>query len=216
MTTVSRPFRGVSADERIADRRAALLEAALAEIGEVGVAGLRMNTVCKRAGLTQRYFYEHFGNRDEMLAAVFDSVIDEVISTTIATVQSCGPNLFDRASAGLAVFYDAIISDPRKARLYAESVGIPTIAERKRAAVRRYADFVAEQVNAATGRMNNRTRSRLRMAILVLVGGQADAAAALAGGDVTLSRADYIDLHARLLTDAVAASRTHPANRGEK
>ncbi|MEZ0366515.1 TetR/AcrR family transcriptional regulator [Mycobacterium sp. pUA109] len=216
MATVSRPFRGISADERLAERRATLVEAALEEIGEVGVAQLRMNTVCKRAGLTQRYFYEHFGNRDELLTAVFDSVIDEVISDTIATVEACTPDLFDRASAALAIFYDAIISDPRKARLYAESVGNLAVAERKRAAVRRYADFVAAQVSAVVGKMNNRTRSRLTMAILVLVGGQADAAAALAGGDVTLSRADYINLHARLLTDAVAASTTQPVSRGEK
>jgi hypothetical protein len=46
------------------------------------------------------------------------------------------------------------------------------------------------------------------MAILVLVGGQADAAAALAGGSVAISRSDYINLHARMLTDAIAASQT--------
>jgi AcrR family transcriptional regulator len=188
-------------------RRAALLEAALEEIGEVGVAQLRMNTVCKRAGLTQRYFYEHFGNRDELLTAVFDSVINEVISDTVAAVELCGPDIFERASAGLAIFYDTIISDPRKARLYAESVGNAAIAERKRNAVSRYVDFVTQQVGTIVGKMNNRTRSRLAMAVLVLVGGQADAAAALAGGSVAISRKDYVDLHARMLTDAIAASQ---------
>jgi AcrR family transcriptional regulator len=88
VATVTRQFRGVSADERLMQRRALLLEAALDEVGEVGVAQLRMNTVCKRARLTQRYFYEHFRNRDELLAALFDSVIDEVLTETIATVAS--------------------------------------------------------------------------------------------------------------------------------
>jgi AcrR family transcriptional regulator len=208
VTTVTRSFRGVSADERLTQRRAALVEAALEEIGEVGVAQLRMNTVCKRAGLTQRYFYEHFGNRDELLATVFDSVLDEVITETIETVNAAGPDIFERASVALAIFYDTIISDPCKARLYAESVGNAVIAEHKRNAVSRYADFVAEQVSSVVGKMNNRTRSRLTMAVLVLVGGQADAAAALAGGSVAISRNDYIDLHARMLTDAIAASQT--------
>jgi AcrR family transcriptional regulator len=207
MATVTRPFRGVSADERRALRRAALLDAGLEEIGEVGLAGLRMNTVCKRAGLTQRYFYEHFANRDELLTAVFDGVINDLIAQTIVAVQSYGPDIFERASAGLALFYDTIVSDPRKARLYAESVGNAAIAERKRDAVRRYADFVSEQVDAVVGKMNSRTRSRLTMAVLVLVGGQADAAAALAGGSVTISRSDYIDMHARMLIDALAAAQ---------
>lgn len=205
---MTRSFRGVSADERLAHRRTALIEAALEEIGDVGVARLRMNTVCKRAGLTQRYFYEHFGNRDELLATVFDSVLDGVISETIETVNATGTDIFERASVALAIFYDTIISDPCKARLYAESVGNTVIAEHKRNAVSRYANFVAQQVSDVVGKMNNRTRSRLIMAILVLVGGQADAAAALAGGSVTISRRDYIDLHAHMLTDAIAAAQT--------
>jgi AcrR family transcriptional regulator len=209
---VTRPFRGVSADERVRRRRAALIEAALEEIGEVGVAQLRMNTVCKRAGLTQRYFYEHFGNRDELLTAVFANVMDEVFSDTVAAVESCGPGIFERASAGLAIFYDTIISDPRKARLYAESVGNAAIAECKRDAVRRYADFVARQAAAVVGKMNKRTRSRVTMAVLVLVGGQADAATALASHSVVMSRDDYIDFHARMLTDALAAAEVSNPN----
>jgi AcrR family transcriptional regulator len=208
MATLTRPFRGVSANERLIQRRAQLLEAALDEVGEVGVAQLRMNTVCKRARLTQRYFYEHFKNRDELLAALFDSVIEEVITETFAAVQAAGPDLYERASVALAIFFDTIISEPRKARLYAESVGIPTIADRKRAAFRRYSDFVIEQATAFVGEMGERTKARLTMATLVLVGGQADASVALAAGDVTISRDDYIDQHARMLIDAIAAAQT--------
>jgi AcrR family transcriptional regulator len=211
VATVTRPFRGVSADERLMQRRGLLLEAALDEVGEVGVARLRMNTVCKRARLTQRYFYEHFRNRDDLLAALFDSFIDEVIAETIARVAASGPDTFVRASAALAVFYDIIISDPRKARLYAESVGIAAIAERKRNAVDQYADFVIEQVTAVVGEMDDRTKGRLTMVTLVLVGGQADAAVALAAGSVAISRNDYIELHARMLTDAIAAAQAAPA-----
>jgi hypothetical protein len=111
----------------------------------------------------------------------------------------------------LAIFYDTILSDPCKARLYAESVGIAAIAERKRDAVDRYADFVVEQVTAFVGELDDRTKARLTMATLVLVGGQADAAVALAVGSVDISRGDYIELHARMLTDAIAAAQAAPA-----
>ncbi|SHR97983.1 transcriptional regulator [Mycobacteroides abscessus subsp. abscessus] len=210
VATVSRPFRGVSADDRITQRRVVLLNAALAEVGEVGVAQLRMNTVCKRARLTQRYFYEHFRNREDLLVALFDSVLDEVIAETIAAVAASGPDLFDRASAALAVFYDAIISDPHKARLYAESAGVATLYDRKRSAVRRYVDLVAKQITEFLGEMNQRTKSRLTMATLVLVGGQADAAVELAAGHVAISRDDYVELHSRMLIDAIAAAQNGP------
>ena len=38
------------------------------------------------------------------------------------------------------------------------------------------------------------------------VGGQVDAAVALAAGDVVISRADYIALCARMLSDAIVAA----------
>ena len=70
MAGVVRPYRGISADERRASRRARLLDAALEEVGERGMAGTTMTAVCARAGLTERYFYESFADRDEMLRAV--------------------------------------------------------------------------------------------------------------------------------------------------
>jgi hypothetical protein len=75
----------------------------------------------------------------------------------------------------------------------------------------RSADFVVEQVAAFVGEMDDRTKARLTMATLVLVGGQADAAVALAVGSVAISRDDYIELHARMLTDALAAAQAAPA-----
>ncbi len=207
MATVTRPFRGVSADNRLLERRARLLEAALDEVGDIGVAQLRMNTVCKRARLTQRYFYEHFVNRDELLAALFDQVIDDVIAQTEAAVATAPADIYEQASVALATFYDTVISDPRRARLYAESVGIPSIADRKRAAIARYSDFVIERVTAVTGILDERSRARLLMAILVLVGGQADASTALAAGAVSITREDYVDMHARMLVDAIATAQ---------
>lgn len=206
MPTVTRPFRGVSADSRLVERRARLLDAALDEVGDIGVAQLRMNTVCKRARLTQRYFYEQFANRDELLAALFDQVIDEVITQTEATVAATPSDIYEQARVALAIFYDNVISDQRRARLYAESVGIPSIAEQKRLAIKRYSDLVIERVTAATGKLDGRSKARLLMAILVLVGGQADASTALASGTVSITRADYVDMHARMLVDAIAAA----------
>ncbi|WP_434090437.1 TetR family transcriptional regulator [Nocardia beijingensis] len=40
-------------------------------IGESGAAGVTMRGVCRRAGLTTRYFYENFATRDELLDLLY-------------------------------------------------------------------------------------------------------------------------------------------------
>jgi AcrR family transcriptional regulator len=165
-----------------------------------------MNTVCVRAGLSQRYFYEHFANRDELLAALFDTLADDLIARTITAVEAAGPDLYDQASAALAVFYDTVMMDPPRARLYAEAVGIAAVADRKRDAVSRYSEFVLQRATDSLGPLDKRTRARVTMAVLVLVGGQADATVALTAGTITMSRTDYIDQHACMLVDAIAAA----------
>ena len=39
-----------------------------------------MTAICHQAGLTERYFYESFANRDAALVAALDQVTDEIAS----------------------------------------------------------------------------------------------------------------------------------------
>ena len=72
-----RPYRGVEAPERLALRRRRFLEAGLDLLGaaDSDLAGLTVRAVCGRAGLSARYFYENFNDKDELVSAVFDWVI---------------------------------------------------------------------------------------------------------------------------------------------
>ncbi|MDN4614127.1 TetR/AcrR family transcriptional regulator [Leifsonia sp. F6_8S_P_1B] len=56
--------------EHRAAQRAALLRAAEALVHETGVAGVTPRAVAERAGLARSSFYEYFGSRDDVLAAV--------------------------------------------------------------------------------------------------------------------------------------------------
>ena len=203
MTTVARPFRGVSADDRLRRRRDRLIDAGFAEIAEVGVAGLRMNSVCARAGLTQRYFYEHFANRDELLAVLWDALTDELIDRTVATVAAQSLDLFARAKAALTVFVETVVDDPRKARLFAEALSVATLAERKSAAVHRYAEFTANQAFIVHGEQDARTAEQVKLAALIVVGGQADTAVLWMRNQIALNRRDYIESMAHMFVDAV-------------
>lgn len=59
----------LSRDERRADRRAQLLEAAIEEIRLIGP-GATMAQLAKAGGVTKPILYRHFGDRDGLIAAI--------------------------------------------------------------------------------------------------------------------------------------------------
>jgi len=54
-----------------ADRRDALLDAALALVAEGDIESVSMEAVAERAGVSRPLVYKHFANRSELLAAVY-------------------------------------------------------------------------------------------------------------------------------------------------
>lgn len=204
MAQVVRPFRGVSAADRLAERRADLLNAGLDETAESGVTGLRMKSVCERAGLARRYFYEHFANRDELLTALFDDLIERVVDRMVPAVESQPLNLYDRARAAMNAFLSVFVEDPRRARLYVEAASMPQLAGRRADAVRRNAEFSAQQVFAVLGDADPQTRGHVYAVAQVIVIGQADVALAWLRGEIALSRDEYADLVAHIFVDALS------------
>ncbi|MEV5651506.1 TetR/AcrR family transcriptional regulator [Nocardia sp. NPDC052254] len=81
-----RTWGGRTPEQRRGERRARLLEAALDIWDEHGWAAVTMRGVCARAGLNDRYFYEHFADRDELLATVWDEVCIEVFGELTAVI----------------------------------------------------------------------------------------------------------------------------------
>src|SRR5271167_4695382 len=114
-TTNARPYGGVDAADRLATRRARLLEAGLDLLGGDDAAELTVRGICRRAGVAARYFYESFADKDEFVAAVFDWVIAELATTTQAAVAAAPPE--EQTRAGMANIVRAIGGDPRAGRL---------------------------------------------------------------------------------------------------
>ena len=109
---VVRTYRGASAEERRADRRARLLAGCLDVVGEVGVVGVTVEAVCARAGLTKRYFYEAFGDRDAVLAAVADGVYADLHAATVAALRGAGGDERTRAITAVEVFAETLDANP--------------------------------------------------------------------------------------------------------
>jgi len=87
-----------------AARRTALLTAALDLIGEQGGAGVTVRSVCRRAGLTDRYFYENFAGRDELLAGLFLQVADELQESLKTSMAAAGDDQEAQARAAIDAF----------------------------------------------------------------------------------------------------------------
>src|SRR3979411_2195992 len=99
MTGVTRPYRGVSAQDRRTGRRAQLIEAALDLIGDEGLAATTMTAVCARAKLTERYFYEGFKDRDEPRVSVPDASVAEMDVAMSEALASSPPERLARCLA---------------------------------------------------------------------------------------------------------------------
>jgi AcrR family transcriptional regulator len=114
----SRPYRGLGPDERRAQRRARLIEAAIAVYGERGYRHATVKAVCEAAGLTERYFYESFSNSDELLIAGFNAVTFATFEEVVAAAQDAGRSRKARSRAMLQAYFAALQREPRSARVF--------------------------------------------------------------------------------------------------
>ncbi|WP_067537347.1 TetR/AcrR family transcriptional regulator [Nocardia crassostreae] len=110
-----RIWGGTTLTERREARRAALLDAALDLIGDSGAGAVTMRAVCRKANLTDRYFYESFASRDELLDVLYRQIADEFFEPMTAFAVADDPTR-DRALSEILV--DKVLEDPRKSRLF--------------------------------------------------------------------------------------------------
>ncbi len=113
-----RSFRGVSAEQRQAERYEKLMEAGLQSFGTYGFYKVTVRELCAEAKLTERYFYESFKNHEELLIAVYQRLIKEMQNTIIAAVLA-EPNKEPKQliRVGLTTFLRFIREDARIARI---------------------------------------------------------------------------------------------------
>ena len=83
----SRPYGGVSSEERRARRRVQLLEAGLELFGTRGYSDSSIREVCLAASLNRRYFYESFRTREDLLRAVYDEIVAEMARRIFGAVR---------------------------------------------------------------------------------------------------------------------------------
>ncbi|MGE9807243.1 TetR/AcrR family transcriptional regulator [Janibacter sp. G1551] len=111
-----RRWQGESPDERTAARRERLLEAGLELLGTEGAAAVTMRGTCRAARLTERYFYESFDSRDDLLVAVLDHVVEGAKMAVLAALATPGEESI-RVRHVVTAFTDHIAADRRRGRV---------------------------------------------------------------------------------------------------
>ena len=129
-------WAGVPADERRAERRRLLLDAALDLVGTGGADAVTVRAVCKAARLNPRYFYESFADRGELLVGLYDDVA-AALGAVVAERLSVAPDdLAEAARIGIDTVFRFAAEDPRRAKvLYVEALTDEALARRRLDAV---------------------------------------------------------------------------------
>lgn len=138
--TKKRSYRGIDTQRRVQNRRIALIEAGLELFGSRGYRTTSVKSVCDQAGLTERYFYESFPNREGLLGALFDTLVAE-LDTRLRAIAGGEAEPVERVRRIVVEFFEFMYDDPRRARVMLfEVLGVgPEIDRRYQAAVRELA-----------------------------------------------------------------------------
>ncbi|GEM30983.1 TetR family transcriptional regulator [Nocardia neocaledoniensis NBRC 108232] len=145
MTGVVRPYRGVAAQTRLRERRQRVLEACLDLVAESGVADITVEAIAARAGLSKRYFYESFRDRDAVLVAAFGEALSPMGRELAAELSACSC-VEERVERTARVLVRTFTSDRRVARLYTEAPGNGALAQARRQMVDEFTPLLVREV----------------------------------------------------------------------
>jgi AcrR family transcriptional regulator len=77
-------WSGVPLEDRQTLRRGELVAAGVQLLGQESGPAVTVRAACRQAGLTERYFYESFADRDEFVRAVYDDVCSRAMSALMS------------------------------------------------------------------------------------------------------------------------------------
>ncbi len=190
----TRPYGGVAGDARHAERRRRLIDAGYTLLAAGGPGALTVTGVCRAAGLTARYFYEHFATRDALMDAIVEAEADAVIALIVEATLAADEDPLARGEAAVAALLDAIEADPRHIQL---------TRERDEAVLRMRAKVAAQMTDALVanaGLVWDRAKlhpERVQLAASLTAGGVLQMVADWVEGESALSREELVRIAAR-------------------
>jgi AcrR family transcriptional regulator len=192
-------WAGVSPDDRRAERRTLLLDAAFELLGTEGWSGTTVRAVCQTAQLNNRYFYESFDDLDALVVALYDRLVEELRVAVGKAVANAGTTPADLVRATVESTVRFVDEDRRRGRvLYGEALGNEALNRRRLESGFAVADLIAA---GASDRIHTLSAG-------IVVGGFSELLMAWLDGRITVSRKQLIeDATALFLALGAAADR---------
>jgi AcrR family transcriptional regulator len=107
-----------------ADRRFAILEAALEVFSERGFSDASLDDVAARGGISKALIYEHFGSKRELQDVLLDTYLHELIARVVGAIAGASTDEA-RLRAGVEAFLDFSSERPAALALLTRNVADP-------------------------------------------------------------------------------------------
>ncbi|MFC6082224.1 TetR/AcrR family transcriptional regulator [Sphaerisporangium aureirubrum] len=112
-----RDYRGMTAEQRLADRRQRLLHAAYTLFAGAGFTTTTIERLCAAARISNRAFYECFSGREDLMRAVYDHCVEETMLAVSKAIGEAPPDPDSRIEAGITEYISFVTRDVRRARI---------------------------------------------------------------------------------------------------
>lgn len=217
MATATRSYGGVTATQRRAIRRAALIEAALDLFAEDGARAVSKRAVCARARLNDRYFYEHFADSDALLEAITRDLTAEGLAAVNAATSSVAPDIRTQVHATANAALAFLTADPRRGQLLLRSHTSEVLQRARVESTRAISTAMSAMIRQPLGasspsRQQSASQPDTDMAAFALVSGAMEVIAGWLRGDFDTTREHVADIVAALLLATADVSAALPGS----
>ena len=183
-------WSGVPLQDRQTLRRDELVAAGVGLLGGAAGPALTVRAVCSATGLTERYFYESFTDRDEFVRAVYDQVCNTAMS---ALATSTSPR------DAVERFVTLMVDDPARGRV------LLIAPQREPVLAKSGAEWIPTFVELLEHRLTRHTDPTAQaMAATGLVGALTALFTAYLNGRLDATREQFIDYCVDMLLSRVA------------
>ncbi|MCV7350125.1 TetR/AcrR family transcriptional regulator [Mycobacterium parmense] len=183
-------WTGVPLESRLALRRDNLISAGVQLLGGDDGPALTVRAVCRKAALTERYFYESFSDRDEFVRAVYDDVCTRAMETLTSAKTP---------REAVEQFVELMVDDPVRGRVLLLAPAVEPILTRSGAA------WMPNFIDLLQHKLSQIGDPALQAMIATsLVGGLTSLFTAYLNGRLKASRAQFIDYCVTMLFATVS------------
>ena len=184
-------WSGVPLQDRQTLRRDELIAAGVSLLGGAAGPALTVRAVCRAAGLTERYFYESFTDRDEFVRAVYDHVCSTAMS---ALTTSTSPR------DAVERFVTLMVDDPARGRV------LLIAPEREPVLTKSGAEWMPSFIDLLQRKLTRITDPAVQAMVATgLVGALTALFTAYLNGRLATTREQFIDYCVHMLLSRVSA-----------